>query len=173
MRLSGRISVAIVAALLAASVVSAEAKKIKKADLPAEVRKTVDRESSGARVVAYWLDEDEGASIYEVDLKVNGRKKGIVVSVDGEVTTVQEQVTWEDLPRAVQRSFRREAGENDIEEVHVVMHHGEVAGYVARIDGEGPRDYQFAVGPDGGRLDGEAVSHFRESWRERVPTPIP
>jgi len=49
MRLSGRISVAIVAALLAASVVSAEAKKIKKADLPAEVRKTVDRESSSVQ----------------------------------------------------------------------------------------------------------------------------
>ena len=173
MRVTKAVVAAIAAVLLIASFGRASAVKIKKTELPEAVREAVDREAQGGHVVACWRNVGDRAAVYEVDLKVNGRKKGIVVSIDGEVTTVQEQVTWEDLPRAVQRSFRREAGENDIEEVHVVMHHGEVAGYVARIDGEGPRDYQFAVGPDGGRLDGEAVTHFRESWRERVPTPIP
>jgi hypothetical protein len=173
MRVTKAIGAGVFAVVLIASLGRAAAVKIKMTELPEAVREAVDREARGGHVVACWRNVGDRAAVYEVDLKVNGRKRGLVVSVEGDVRTVQQQITWEDLPRDVQRSFRREAGENDIEEVHVVTHHGEIAGYVARIDGEGPRDYQFAVGPQGNRLDGEAVSHFRESWRERVPTPSP
>ena len=148
MKLSGRISVAIVAALLAASVVSAEAKKIKKADLPAEVRKTVDRESSGARVVAYWLDEDEGASIYEVDLKVNGHDKGILIGASGEVIAVQEEVAWDDLDPAVQEGIRNLAGGGKIGKAHSVTQGGDVVGYGADVESDG-RTIHVQVGPDG------------------------
>ena len=39
--------------------------------------------------------------------------------------------------------------------------HGEVVGYIARIDGE-EREYQFRVGPDGEPLDSEKERHSRE-----------
>jgi hypothetical protein len=176
MRVRRAIIAGVAAALWTASVGHASsvtsAVKIKKAELPDAVREAVDREAPGAHVVACWRNVGDRAAVYEVDLKVNGRKKGLVVSVDGEVLTVEEQVAWDDLPPAVQRSFRREAGDHDIEEVNAVAHHGEIAGYVARIDGE-DSDYEYAVGPGGGRLEDEEASRFRESWRQRVPKSTP
>ncbi len=163
------IAIAIVAALLIASAARAEARKIKKTDLPEVVRETADREASGARVVAYWRNVVEGSPIYEVDLKVEDRNKGILIAEDGEILAVQEEVVWDDLPPGVQESFRRVAGDRDIEEVHSVTRNGEIVGYGARIDGD-HGDFHIEVGPRG-EPRGEAATRHQEAWREREPKP--
>ena len=151
MRVAKAIGIGIAATLLVASAAGA-ATKIKKTELPEAVRETVDREAPAGHVVACWRNVGDSAGVYEVDMKVNGRKKGIVVAANGEVLTVQDEITWNDLPEAVQQSFRREARDHDVEEVDLLTQHGEVVGYIARIDGE-DRDYQFRVGPDGEPLE--------------------
>jgi len=161
------------AALLLASAAGASAVKIKKAELPEAVREAVDREAPGAHVVACWRNVGDREAVYEVDLKAGGRRKGLVVAVDGEVLVAQEEVTWAQLPEDVQRSFQRAAAGNDIEEVHQILHGGEVVGYGARIDGEGLRDFQYEGGPHGEPLAHDAAGRFRESWRQRAPTPSP
>jgi hypothetical protein len=172
MRVAKAIGIGIAATFLVASAAGA-ATKIKKTELPEAVRQAVDRAAPAGHVIACWRNVGDRAGVYEVDLKVNGRKKGIVVSTDGEVLTVQDEITWNDLPEAVQQSFRREAGEHDVEEVNLLTQHGEVVGYIARIDGA-DRDYQFRVGADGEPpRKSETESHSGEGWRERTPTPTP
>ena len=161
MRVTKIIVTGIVAMLLIACAAHASATKIKKTELPEPVREAVDRMAPGGHVVACWRNVGDSAGVYEVDMKVNGRKKGMVVATDGEVLTVQDEITWNDLPEAVQQSFRREARDHDVEEVDLLTQHGEVVGYIARIDGE-EREYQFRVGPDGEPLDSEKERHSRE-----------
>lgn len=162
-----------IAALSIAFAAGASAVKIKKAELPEAVREAVDREAPGAHVVACWRNIGDRQVVYEVDLKAGGRKKGLVVAVDGEVLVVQQEVTWAQLPEDVQMSFQRAAAGNDIEEVDEILRGGEVAGYVARIDGEGLRDFLYEVGPHGEPRGHDAAGRFRDSWRQRAPTPNP
>ena len=168
MRLSGRISIAVLAAFLAASIVHAEARKIKKGDLPEEVRRTAERESEGARVVAYWLDEDDGASIYEVDLKVDGHDKGVLIGSDGEVIAVQEEVAWGDLDPAVQEGIRNLAGGGRIGKAHSVTQGGDVVGYGADVDRDG-RTIHVEVGPDGQPRPGASPSDGDEDLSGEIP----
>jgi hypothetical protein len=166
-------AIAIAGAFLIASSARASTIKIKKTELPDAVRETVDREAPGAHVAACWRIAGKDDALYEVDLKVNGRKKGLVIAGGGDLLTVQEEVTFEDLPRRVQERFRHLAGDHDIEEVHSIWQHDEIVGYGARIDGD-DGDFDVEVGPRGEpSLRGEASNRLRESWRERAPTPTP
>ena len=164
------VAVAIAGAFLIAWSAGAEAIKIKKTELPAAVREAVDHSAPGAHVSACWRLTGDGAASYEVDLKVDGRRKGVVIAADGKVLTVQEEIRWEDLPGRVQETFHRVAGDHDIEEVHSIWRHGEIVGYGARIDGE-DGDFDFEVGPSGESLRDGAASRTREPWRERTPPP--
>ena len=158
------VAVAIAGAFLVALAAGASASKIKKTELPEAVRQAVDREAPGAHVSACWRIAGD-PEMYEVDLKVHGRKKGLIVASDGEVLTVQEEVAWQDLPNSVQESLQRAARDNDIEEVYAISQHDEIVGYGARIDGD-HGDFNFAVGPRGEAFQGEP-------WREREPAPNP
>lgn len=172
MRVTKATAVAIAGAFLVALAAGASAIKIQKTELPEAVREAVDREAPGARVVACWRIAGDPEAMYEVDLKVDGRKKGYIVALDGEILTVQEEVAWQDLPGSVQASLQRAARNNDIEEVHSITQHGEIVGYGARIDGD-DGDFNFQVGPRGEPFGGEAAKPLREPWRERQPTPNP
>ena len=163
MRVTKAIAVAIAGVFLALAA-GASATKIKKTELPEAVREAVDREAPGAHVGACWRIAGD-REMYEVDLKVQGRKKGLIIALDGEVLTVQEEVAWQDLPGSVQESLQRVARDNDIEEVYSISQHDEIVGYGARIDGD-HGDYNFAVGPRGEAFQGEP-------WRERELSPNP
>jgi len=170
MRVTKATAVAIAAAFLVALAADASAIKMKKTELPEAVREAVDRVAPGAHVSACWRLTGYGDAMYEVDLKVDGRKKGVVISSEGKVLTVQEQIAWEDLPGSVQESLRRVARDNDIEEVHSIWQHGDLVGYGARIDGD-DKDFTFEVGPTGEAFRGEAASPSHESRRASPQTP--
>ena len=59
-------------ALWFATGASAQEKKIKKSDMPAAVQKTADEQSKGATVKGYSTEVEDGKTIYEVELTVNG-----------------------------------------------------------------------------------------------------
>ena len=164
--------IAIAAAFLVALAAGASPTKIKKTELPEAVRATVDRHAPGAHIRTCWRIEGDHEAMYEVDLRVDGRKKGFIVGLNGELLTIQEEVSWHELPGVVQERLERVARGNEIEEVYSIAQHGELVGYGARIDGEGIgiRDYNVQVGPNGEDFDGKAPDRSREPWRE-PPTP--
>jgi hypothetical protein len=141
-------AIAIAAAFLLGSSASAAAIKMKKTELPEPVREAVDHAAPGAHVSACWRLTGYAEPMYEVDLKVDGRKRGVVIAADGKVLTVQEETTWEKLPGPVQERLKFVAGDHDIEEVHSIWQHGDIVGYGARIDGD-DGDFVYEVGPRG------------------------
>ena len=171
MRVTKITAYAIAVAFLVALAAAASAVKIKKTELPEAVRAAVDRHAPGAHVGACWRIAGDGGQMYEVDLKVDRVKKGLIIASDGKVLTIQEEVAWHELPGAVQERFERVARGNEIEEVYSIAQHGELVGYGARIDGEGigNRDYNFQVGPNGEDFGGKAPDRSGEPWREPPP----
>jgi hypothetical protein len=170
MRITKATAVAMAGAFLVALAAGASAIKMKKTELPEAVREAVEHAAPGAHVSACWRLTGYGDAMYEVDLKVDGRKRGVVISSEGKVLTVQEEVAWEDVPGGAQESLKREARDHDIEEVHSIWQHGELVGYGARIDGDGPRDYNFEVGPHGEAFRGDSASRLHESRRPSPKT---
>jgi hypothetical protein len=171
------ISAAVAGAFLIAGSAGATAIKMKKTELPEAVREAVNHSAPGAHISSCWRLEGDGEAKYEVDLKVDGKKRGVVVAADGKVLTVQEEMSWEDLPGRVQERFKQIAGDHDVEEVHSIWQHGEIVGYGARIDGD-HGDFNVEVGPHGEAPGDKAAGQFREpsrdrdAWRERTPGPV-
>jgi len=164
------IAVAIAGAFLIASSAGASAIKMKKTELPEAVREAVDHAAPGAHVSACFRLTGYGEDMYEVDLKVDGRKKGVVVASDGKILTVQEELKWENLPDRVQARLKFVAGDHDIEDVHSIWQHGEIVGYGARIDGD-DGDFVYEVGPRGESFEAGPASRRGGTSRERTPPP--
>src|SRR5262245_31773306 len=105
-----RVLLGAVLALGVGAVASAQAKKLKEADLPEAVQKTVTEHSSGAKVTAVWEREEDGGVVYEVDLDVSGHGKGVLIKPDGTVLAIQEEVALEKLDASVQSGIKQRAG---------------------------------------------------------------
>src|SRR5215813_15380840 len=95
------------AVLFSAAQAQETEKKIKRAQLPAEVEKTVARESEGATIKEFASEREHGQQFYEASLIVNGHTKDILMDPHGAIVEVEEQVTMDSLPTAVQDSLKK------------------------------------------------------------------
>jgi hypothetical protein len=59
-----RVAVIITATLLSVGIAAAQEKKIKRSDLPAAVEKTVAAESSGATILGFSQEKENGQTFY-------------------------------------------------------------------------------------------------------------
>src|SRR3989442_14464060 len=76
-------------------------RKITRKDLPAAVAKTVDARSHGATIRGYSEEEVNGQTFYEVELRVNGHTRDVLIDSNGAFVEVEEQVALASLPAAV------------------------------------------------------------------------
>src|SRR5262245_8597221 len=90
-----------IASLLIASTFHAEEKKIKRSELPAVVEKTVAEQSRNATVKGLSKEVENGKTIYEAELTVNGRGKDIAMDAQGNILQIEEEVDLATLPAAV------------------------------------------------------------------------
>src|SRR6266478_9895762 len=67
-------------------------KKLKRADLPAAVQKTVDQESQGATISGYSSETDQGQRLYEVEISVHGHGRDHMIGSYCDVLDVEEEV---------------------------------------------------------------------------------
>src|SRR6266446_6687866 len=68
---------------LLAGTASAQEKKIKRSDLPPAVEKTVAAQSTGATIRGFSTEKENGQTLYEVEMTVNGHSKDISIAVGG------------------------------------------------------------------------------------------
>ena len=67
-------------------------KKLKRADLPPAVEKTVAAQSEGATIKGFSQEKENGQIYYEAEMMVSGHSKDVTMSKDGSVVEVEEQV---------------------------------------------------------------------------------
>lgn len=126
-------------------------RKIKRSDLPPAVEKTVARESEGATVEGFTTEVEGGRRLYEVELKIDGRGKDILMDVRGNVVEVEEEVALDSLPTAVREGLTRAAGRGTISRVESLTKSGKLVAYEAVVKTR-TRRHEIQVGPGGERL---------------------
>src|SRR5260370_22386662 len=83
--------------LLLAGTASAQEKKIKRSDLPAAVEKTVAAQSEGATIKGFSTEKENGQTLYEAEMTVNGHSKDISMTADGSIVEIEEQDAFASL----------------------------------------------------------------------------
>ena len=72
-------------------------KKLKRSDLPAAVQKTLDQESQGATIRGYSSETDNGQLVYEVEMRVRGHGRDVLIGADGSVMEIEEEVALDSV----------------------------------------------------------------------------
>jgi hypothetical protein len=146
---SSQLFVALALASLILSVPAvAQEKKIKKEELPAVVQKTADEQSKGATVRGYSTEMEDGKTIYEVQLTVNGKSRDVSIDSSGGVIEVEDQIDFASLPDAVQAGLKKKAGAGRILRVEAMTKKDRLVAYEAVVDTAGKK-HEIQVGPDG------------------------
>jgi hypothetical protein len=126
-------------------------KKIKRSELPPAVEKTVAAESEGATIQGFSTEVEGGKRLYEVELKVEGRGKDILIDGRGNVVEVEEEVALDSLPASVKEGLTRAAGRGTISRVESLTKRGKLVAYEAVVK-TGAKRREVQVGPGGEKL---------------------
>ena len=140
--------------LLLASAALAQEKKIKRSDLPPAVEKTVAAQSQGATIKGFSTEKENGQTLYEVEMTVNGHSKDVLMAADGIVVEVEEQVVLDSLSAEVKAGLQAKAGKGKILKVESISKKDKLVAYEAHVDTNGKKS-EVQVGPDGKPLDHE------------------
>src|SRR5438105_3201013 len=107
---SAKVTIGILSAILAVASVQAADKKLKKSELPVAVQKEADAQSKGATVVGYATEQENGQTLYEVELKVNGHTKDVSMDASGKVVEVEEEIAFNSLSSEIKKGLNAAAG---------------------------------------------------------------
>ena len=122
--------------------------KIARKDLPAPVEQTVREQSKGAVVRGFAREVKSGETFYEVELRVKGIKKDVLMDPTGKVVEVEEQVTLNSLPAAARDEIVKQAGKGKILLVESITKDNVLVGYEAHVKSAG-KILEIKVNPDG------------------------
>ena len=148
------LTIVLAAGLLFAASAGAQEKKIKRADLPPAVEKTVAAQSVGATVRGFSQEKEKGQVYYEAEMTVNGHSKDVLIDPNGAVVEVEEEVAIDALPPAVKAGLQSKAGSGKIVKVESLTKHDKLVAYEAQVNTNGKKS-EVQVGPDGKPLDHE------------------
>ncbi len=73
-----RFTIVAVLAIAATCLAQEQEKKIPRADLPAAVERTVAIQSQGATIKGFSQEKENGQTIYEAEMTVDGRSKDVL-----------------------------------------------------------------------------------------------
>ena len=123
--------------------------------LPAVVRQTVLAEGKGAMVRNVLTEKGgDGAVVYEIEMKVKGLAKDIVVGADGKLLVSEQQMTMAALPPAVRATIVKNTAGRRIKMVESVTKVGKLEYYEAHVV-SGKTVTEIMVTPDGALLPPE------------------
>jgi len=153
MKINAKVCVLLMSLNLAGSI-AAQEKKIKRAELPAAVEKSVVEQSKGATIRGFNEEKENGQTTYEVEMLVDGHSKDVQMAADGTVMEVEEQVDLQSIPAAVRVGLQAKAGKGKITKVESITKKDKLVAYEAQVLTDGKKS-EVQVGPDGKPLDHE------------------
>jgi len=125
--------------------------KVQFKDLPLAVQKAAKQEESkGVTVRGYNKEIGNGKTFYEVETRVNGRTRDILLDESGAVVEVEQQVAISNIPASAVEGLKKEAGGAHIMQVESVTKRDKVT-YEAVILKNGKRK-EIAVRSDGSAI---------------------
>jgi hypothetical protein len=151
MKIGFRFYGTILALGLALSVAQAQERQITREQLPAAVEQTVAKEAEGATIKGFATEVEHRQRFYEMSLIVNGQGKDILMDKNGRIVEIEEEVSIDSLPAAVQQALKKAAGSGTIEIVESLTKGGNLVAYEAHVR-RGNKRFEIQVGPNGEKL---------------------
>jgi acyl CoA:acetate/3-ketoacid CoA transferase alpha subunit len=100
------------------------------------------------------MEKENGQTVYEAEMTINGHSKDVLIAADGTVAEVEEQVALGSLPADVKAGLQAKAGKGQILEAESITKKGKLVAYEAKVETNGKKS-EVQVGPDGKPLDHE------------------
>ena len=130
---------------------SAEEKKLTRAQLPAAVATTADREAQGATIKSFATEREHGKKVYEAETLLDGHTRDLQIAADGTLNEVEEEIEMRTLPAPVRDSILAKAKGATVVKVESLTKKGTLVAYEASTLRNG-RKGEVQVGPAGGTL---------------------
>ena len=135
-----RLVAGIALGLLMTVAAQASEKKVKLADLPPAVQKTVDAEAGGNTVTGFTKDTVEGETVYKANLVVDSHARVVTIASDGTVKSVENEIAWDAVPADIQTTFTKASGKGKLGDFRSVSTDGKIVSYNAMLETNGNRD---------------------------------
>jgi len=137
------------------------AKKIEAADVPAKVMDPVKARFPTAEFTNIEKEVEKGDTVYDFEMKMDGKKYEADVKDDGTIMEIEKQVEEKDLPDAVSKAVKAQGANAKVKEIMEVN----------KVTGKEEKPFQYEIVlDDGGKekeiklaLDGSAVKEEGEA----------
>jgi uncharacterized membrane protein YkoI len=121
--------------------------KVKMEDLPKAVQDAVKEHTKNATLVGLSKEVEKGKTLYEVETKVNGLTRDLMLDQSGKVVSVEEQTTLDKIPSAAKAAIEKKATGGKVTKVETVTEGSKVS-YEAVVNKNG-KNSEVAVNADG------------------------
>ncbi|MGH9723107.1 MAG: hypothetical protein ACRD8O_23090 [Bryobacteraceae bacterium] len=101
---------------------SAHAKesKVKMKDLPPAVQKAVEEQSKGATLAGLAKEVENGATLYEAEIRAGNRTKDVTFDSGGHVVRREEETTLDSIPAPARDAIKKTVGKHKLVLVETV-----------------------------------------------------
>jgi len=116
---------AIVTSALVASVSAQDSeKKIRMRDAPPAVQQAIKQQSEGATLLGVSKEVENGKTLYEAELRINGHSKDVTFDAGGRVLSVEEETTLDQIPGAARDAIQKAAAGGQVGKLEAVTESG-------------------------------------------------
>ena len=122
--------------------------KVKMEDLPPAVQKAAREQSKNATLVGLSKEVEGGKTVYEVETKVNGKTRDLLLDQSGAVVEIEEEVDLNSLPAAAKEAIQQKLAGRKLKKVESVTK-GSTVTYEASYVGKLGKTSEIAVNADG------------------------
>ncbi len=105
-------------------IAAAAEKKIKMQEMPAAVQQAVKDQSKGAVIRGFAQEVENGKTLYEMELTVNGHAKDVTFDGTGKVVSVEEEVLLESIAGPAREAIQKAVGKGKLQKVESVTENG-------------------------------------------------
>lgn len=125
-------------------------KTVKIEDLPAAVQSAVREQTKNATLSGLSIEKENGKTLYEVETKVNGRSRDLMLDQSGAVVETEEEVDLDSIPALAKAAIekRAAAGGGHISKVERATAGSDVS-YEATIKTKSGKTIEYGVTSDG------------------------
>jgi uncharacterized membrane protein YkoI len=123
-------------------------KKVKLEDLPQPVQAAVKEQTRKATLVGISTEKEKGKTMYEVETKVNGKGRDMLLDQTGAIVETEEEVDINAVPSAARAALQKRAGDGSLSKVEKVTA-GKVTSYEGTIKTKAGKTIEYAVTADG------------------------
>jgi uncharacterized membrane protein YkoI len=138
------------AIVLTACAVLAAEKKVRLEELPPAVQAAVKEQTRNATLVGLSTETEKGKTMYEVEMKVNGKGRDLLLDRTGAVVETEVEVDPDSVPVPARAAIQKRAGGDTVAKIEKVTA-GSAVSYEGTIKTKAGKTVEYAVNADGTR----------------------